>query len=168
MIRELYTLIQKANLILFSDMLRSTLSSCSTSNLNSKTEKKNCYLGFSEDTLPEGKNLQYFILDQPVVSNRIRDIWHLVLVNWYGSYFHSTTVVWWTIFLLVHPPRKYDICRWSWQEWWTGLFRLFWCLSAQKIVYGGHASNHFFWYFAWALIKVIFQSAGQRTTPRIR
>ena len=130
--------------------------------------KKNCYLGFSEDTLPEGKNLQYFILDQPVVSNRIRDIWHLVLVNWYGSYFHSTTVVWWTIFLLVHPPRKYDICRWSWQEWWTGLFRLFWCLSAQKVVYGGHASNHFFWYFAWALIKVIFQSAGQRTTPRIR
>jgi hypothetical protein len=81
MIRELYTLIQKANLILFSDMLRSTLSSCSTSNLNSKTEKEICYLRFPKDTLPEGKSLQYFILDQPVVSNRIRNIWHLVLVN---------------------------------------------------------------------------------------
>jgi hypothetical protein len=44
MIRELYTLIQKANFMLSSDMLRSTLSSCSTSNLNSARKKGMCYL----------------------------------------------------------------------------------------------------------------------------
>jgi hypothetical protein len=80
MIRELYTLIQKANLILFSDMLRSTLSSCSTSNLKSK-RKEICYLRCSKGALLQGNNSQYYLLDQPVVSNCIRDIWHLVLVN---------------------------------------------------------------------------------------
>jgi len=116
----------------------------------------------------EGIICSILFLDQPVVGNRIRDIWHLILVNWYGSYFHCIFVVWCAILLSVHPPRKYDICWWSWQEWWTGLFRLFWCLGAQKIIYGCHASNHFFRYFAWALIKVIFQSASKRATPRIR
>lgn len=163
MIRELYTLIQKANLILFSDMLRSTLSSCSTSNLKSKKEGI-CYLWFSGEIWGQYS----LVLDQPVVGNRIRDIWHLILVNWYGSYFHCIFVVWCAIFLSIHPPRKYDICWWSWQEWWASLFRLFRCLGAQKIIYGCHASNHFFRYFAWALIKVIFQSASQRATPRIR
>lgn len=168
MTRELYTLIQKANLILVSDILRSTLSSCSTSNLHPKQHSEICYVIIRSIYIMFSWCVDYIILDQPVVRNCIRDIWHVILISWYWRYFHRTFGVWQISVLSVSSPRKNDICWWPRQEWWTDLFRVFGTLGAKKTVYGGHASNHFFGYFAWTLVEVIFQGPSQRTTSWIR